>query len=96
MKAFVSVAGTMTAGPRLEMFRELVCRSYTEHVETPSSLSLPPNTMGLHNATIDGFVDCASNPDVQADVAKLVAGTWFVHGHALLFTNYAIPSYHHH
>ena len=113
MKALSSCGGSVTSGPRLEMFRELVCRSYTaEHIETPGFLSLPSNTtsvasvalnfpatfmeaylpqnhqaymslgtVDMHNVTI---VDCASNPHVQADVAKVAAGTWFFHGHALL------------
>ena len=43
MKSLSSLAAAVTAGPRVEIYTELVCRGYTPaRVETPALLSPPP------------------------------------------------------
>jgi hypothetical protein len=43
MKSLSSLAAAVTAGPRVEIYTELVCRGYTPlRVQTPTLLSSPP------------------------------------------------------
>ena len=72
MKSLSSIAAAVTAGPRVEIYTELVCRGYTPtHVKTPTFLTLPTTTPSVILGNAVSLIQAHVPPHEQAYLSDL-------------------------
>lgn len=78
---FTSMSSSAKVAPRIEIYTVLACATHRPDIGSQGLLSIFPASTGLHSfkewpesAGLFNASTCASDPVVQAAVAKLIAG----------------------